>query len=161
MGVFMSSTKKATIEREVRQSFKAQLDKVKTDFDEHLLDYSISDSVAGLINEFQQQDVGFDQMFDPSQLPKDYVQVKTCLQIPSLKISLDNEYDQRVFTLGIKELDFDMTYAAKFTILQMEMEDFLIDDDWSGNPRWPQLMGLNNEIQQNNTDAKMMSITFE
>ena len=69
----MSSTKKQTIEREVRQSFKANIEKVKTDYDEHYLDYSISDSVAGLINEFQQQDVGVDQMFDPSQLPKDYV----------------------------------------------------------------------------------------
>lgn len=147
MGVFMSSTKKQTIEREVRQSFKAKIEKVKTDYDEHFLDYTISDSVAGLIDEFQQQDVGVDQMFDPSQLPKDYVQFLTCLKIPSLKISLDNEFDQRITTLEIKALDFDMTHAAKFTIFKMEMEEMLIDDDWSGNKRWPKLVGSNKDIQ--------------
>jgi hypothetical protein len=85
----------------------------------------------------------------------------TCLKIPSLKISLDNEFDQRITTLEIKELDFDMTHAAKFTIFKMEMEEMLIDDDWSGNKRWPKLVGSNKDIESNKSDTKMMSIVFE
>ena len=54
-----------------------------------------------------------------------------------------------------------MTHAAKFTIFKMEMEEMLIDDDWTGNKRWPKLVGSNKDIESNKSDTKMMSIVFE
>ena len=85
----MSSNKKIQIERDIRNKYKAEIDKVKSTYDEEQT--QISENIHNLLEDLKDDGAELEDV-DFSLLRENYVYLDTSISIPSIQFALINEF---------------------------------------------------------------------
>ena len=85
----MSSNKKIQIERDIRNKYKAEIDKVKSTYDEEQT--QISENIHNLLEDLKDDGAELEDV-DFSLLRENYVYLDISISIPSIQFALINEF---------------------------------------------------------------------
>ena len=105
-----------------------------------------------------------------NKLPDTYVMQEIKLNIPSLKFNFTNEFDQKLLELKMDQFFVDFSQCKKYMKAKMKIEDFEIEDCWSGAKNWKLLIEakedggeLMSDFRENEQDKKELAlyVTYE
>lgn len=70
---------------------------------------------------------------DEKPIPLDYVMLVLEIEINQMVLTVDNEFDQRIMVVKMAKLDFKTEVSGQQLSLNLNLDDFNIEDLWSEN----------------------------